>query len=76
MMVGNISEDSFMSRGWQMSAQIPNFETVGHDTEVCWYLKYGIFLKKKINLYTTLLITHGLKAIKITDSAILLFNYK
>ena len=47
MMVGNLSEDSFMSRGWQMSAQIPNFETVGHDTEVCWYLKYGIFLKKK-----------------------------
>ena len=35
-----------MSRGWQISAQIPNFEAVGHDTEVCWYLKYGIFLKK------------------------------
>ena len=33
-------------RGWQMSAQMPTFDAVRHDTEVCWYLKYGIFLKK------------------------------
>ena len=29
-------------RGWQMSPQMPNFDAVGHDTEVCWYLAYDI----------------------------------